>query len=234
MTLELHITYRCDLACFYCNRGCRIHTHHTPDLSLGHFNFFLQSVPEPIKKIVLIGGEPTLHPDVIRFAIRSLEVAQTVQIYSNNHHPTARATLKALESIGVSVFEGTYKTESIQHGMQTMFISPRDLGIDRQIPCSWAACAGHCGYSVDAYGITACSCGGAIDGLLRLGLRTWDWAPVLDGSQLKQLCRHCGANWNFKDEDLKDNLVEFRGQKMTRSWCWATLGQLTPHAPYRY
>jgi MoaA/NifB/PqqE/SkfB family radical SAM enzyme len=61
MILELHLTYRCNLACWYCNRGCRLWTGHTPDLSRERIRAIVKGAGE-VEKFVLIGGEPTLHP----------------------------------------------------------------------------------------------------------------------------------------------------------------------------
>lgn len=226
MTIELHLTYRCNLSCLYCNRGCSIRQDHTPDMTIDQVEWVLTTAPKPITKIVLIGGEPTLHPCIVPIAIRCRAVTffvagQTfpacVQVYSNAFTGKSRAILKQLEAWGVVVFSGTYKDTSIEHGMQSMFISPADLGIKRTTPCSWSAGAGGCGYSVDACGISPCACGGAIDGILKLGVRTWNWHEAAHRDRLLQLCRHCGSNLNFKDDTVR-RLQTFRGQKMSSTW----------------
>ena len=219
--LELHLTYRCNLACAYCNRGCSLRTDHTPDITLAQWETFLNQLKTSntyILGVILIGGEPTLHPDLFGFVdlTRKLCPDVGISIYSNAFTANSREILAKLKAdYGIKNSGGTEKpTGSITHEEQDVFISPADLGIKRDFDCNWAGGKG-CGYSVDGLGVTACSIGGAIDGLLWLGLRTWD----VDEAQrrLLSLCAHCGHAWRAPDpEDAR--IMTVQGQRMTKTW----------------
>lgn len=218
MILELHLTYRCDLACTYCNRGCRIRTDHTPDMTLEQARCVLTTAPEPIAKIVLIGGEPTLHPDCVEFGKLARELCPdaTIQIYSNGYTEHARRVIGQLKELNILNCGGTEKLSgSVTHNLNP-FISPADLGIERKDWCSWAA-FNSCGYSVDANGITLCAIGGSICGILGLPWRTWDWREAMDRERLLQMCKHCGTYYEFPPIP-PERLHDFRGQQMTKSW----------------
>lgn len=62
---EIHCTYRCSLSCRFCNRNSFLREAHTIDLSVEDLVEFLNQARDLgyYPGIVLIGGEPTLHPD---------------------------------------------------------------------------------------------------------------------------------------------------------------------------
>jgi hypothetical protein len=215
--LEVHLTYRCDLACLYCNRGCALRTDHTPDMDLGQFRSWIQSAPE-FDKVAFLGGEPTLHPDLVEFtrAARARWPKAFLQLVSNGYSVRARGLIVDLEKEGVPNLSGTTKPDgSVEHHNKTIFQSPADLGIERDRACDWAA-GPKCGYSLDACGLSPCAIGGAIDGILGLGLRTWDWEHVNDPALLKALCRHCGSYYMHQ---VPDGLRCYhRGQLLTPTW----------------
>jgi hypothetical protein len=217
ITIELHLTYRCNLACVGCNRGCSLRTDHTPDLTLEQFSTFLDTCP-PYARLVLLGGEPTLHPDCVEFAKMSLERSPEAKviIYSNAYTPKSREVLKELLAMGIKNSGGTEKLDgSVDHQDPFIFVSPHDMGQpDRAEPCHWCAFKS-CGFSVDSHGITSCAIGGAIDGILGLGLRTWDWNKVTMG-QCLDLCRHCGHLYDWPTEPSTGRF--WRGQMVSKTW----------------
>jgi len=217
MRLELHPTYRCDLACTNCNRACAIRTDHTPDITVEQWRRCLASTPRKATHISIVGGEPTLHRDILPLAHTALRYCPSVRIFSNQNSPHARYIIEQLRGIGVAVAQGSAKALGpINHPNPQLFVAPIDYDLpDRTEPCQWAAADDDCGYSVDACGITSCAIGGAIDGVLGLGVRTWDWAQVDDG-RVRDLCRRCGFQYDFPV--ALEGLGEFRGQTMSRTW----------------
>jgi len=62
---EIHCTYRCSLSCRFCNRNSFLREAHTIDLSVEDLVDFLNQARDIgyYPGILIIGGEPTLHPD---------------------------------------------------------------------------------------------------------------------------------------------------------------------------
>ncbi|MBI5478762.1 MAG: radical SAM protein [Deltaproteobacteria bacterium] len=194
---EIHLTYRCNLRCKCCNRCAFLDPPHTPDITRADIlDFFAQArVLKWQPKILIIGGEPTLHPqfeELVR--VCAAESVHRVVVWSNGY---ARATKRALARISTvaDVFEETFKQKgSVVHEQQDVYCAPVDLGVSRPI------CGQHasrtCGISVDALGFTPCCMGGAIDGVLGLGARTRVLADLWDADkvakQTRRLCDHCG------------------------------------------
>jgi hypothetical protein len=177
-----------------------------------------------VQQAVLIGGEPTLHPDLMGIVaeLRSCFPSVALRIYSNAHTADARELLRTLEKLGIYNNGRTMKLEgSVRHGNPHLFVAPRDIGIERD-PCKWASGhhGGTCGFSADAGGLTGCAIGGMIDGILGLGMRSWKWAEFSDRKRLLTLCQHCGA---FPEFRVPGGLGEFRGQVMSKSWLAAVI-----------
>lgn len=220
LTVEAHLTYRCSLSCENCNRACHLNQTHTPDLTLDQFREAVASAPNVVR-IVLIGGEPTLHPDVVEFGRVALTLAPKVLIYSNAHTVYARARLAALATLGIHNRDSTAKPYgSIRHATNP-FIAPTDYGMTHGDACTWWG-RHSCGYSLDACGWTQCSIGGMIDGILGLGVRSWDWAEIESRDRLDTLCRHCGAFWSPPEGGPE--LQRVRGQRCSPTWAKAFQG----------
>ncbi len=78
-----------------------------------------------------------------------------------------------------------------------------------------------CGISVDAAGYTVCANGGAIDGVLRLGLRTRRLADLFEaefaGRQTRELCKRCGFFWE-QNITRHDDVQMIHGDRMSKTW----------------
>src|SRR5262244_2260429 len=119
--VEMHITYRCNLTCTACTRESFLTRAHTPDMTLEDLHeFFRQAdaigwrdMPGPGNgaekpRVVLIGGEPTLHPDFMEFVTLIQQWSGTyVQVFSNATTAKSKALLEQARSIGASIQEST-------------------------------------------------------------------------------------------------------------------------------
>jgi hypothetical protein len=222
LALECHVTYKCNLSCAHCNRGVGLCIDHTPDLTLDQWRHCLEGVPPlvALKRKVLsaqfTGGEPTLRDDIPDFVEATLAAVPRsgVAIFSNAATPRSRRILEDLgarygmRNLGAPKVKGEpdYEFDT------TMFLDPADTGLVRHEPCGW----GHtCGSSVDAYGMTPCPMGGMIDGVLKLGVRTWDWS-ALTLERLMRLCAHCGRGLGEPSRSVE--IFTVRGYRMTKAW----------------
>lgn len=218
MKLELHLTYVCNLACRYCNRGSNFATGHTRDMTVADVLVALREISEPVERIILIGGEPTLHNEVVEIARLCLAACRDVVVYSNEFLPRSRDVLEKLASLGIRNLGGSEKRQgSADFGGQnaTVMWSPADFGHARTEPCAWAGTRS-CGYSVDAAGMTACAIGGFVDGVLGLGVRGRVGLDLAEARRLlPELCAHCGSYWPY---DQPSPLFAYRGHLVSREW----------------
>ncbi len=209
----LLITYRCDLACQDCNRGGFIsESWRPPDMTMddvaGFFEQARRDMPG-LRTVCFLGGEPTLHSQCLEM----IRLAESYQVYfpglrlfilSNGYSRRAQEILAHLSATGLAhVDYANTKTSGYVNPRwtRTIFVSPRDLGMDRE-PCNSHSSKGYCGFGVDSLGMTVCDLGGMVDSILRLGARTPRLADLFDEKfaekQTRRLCEHCGANMDSK------------------------------------
>lgn len=209
---EIHLTYRCNLACHNCNRMSFLREPHTPDMTLEDVGEFLMQAQDLdwYPALMLIGGEPTLHPQFMEicalcraFADKGAQLGKgypglqgLVQLWSNQQTEEIRAICEeARRKYRISVCYETAKPRSQVLSIYDIFVSPDDLGYGLREPC-WQHSNTICGISVDANGYSPCAIGGAIDGILGVGCRTKRLADLFDNEKAGQLtadmCRHCG------------------------------------------
>jgi len=237
MVIEAHLTYACNLRCPHCNRGVGMGDH-TPDLTLEQWEIFLSSIPDWLKvkgvHILFTGGEPTLVADLEQFVALTQRMMPMgtagcgpngnvwVSIASNETTLASRLLLADLhDRYGVFAIGSNKRTgEPTKRFVTDMYLSPVDTGEQRDHPCEYSW---RCGVSVDAEGMTLCPCGGMIDGMLRLGVRTWDWA-ALTYERLMRLCGHCGRGLSGRGRRYTRNhepaaeIFDVHGFRMTREW----------------
>jgi len=227
---EWHLTYRCTLKCPACNRACFLPAT-TPDMTLDDAREFIRQADELNwhPKVMIIGGEPTLHKEFQAFVELAAQWAtpRRVEVWSNGYGPHAQRQLDWVRKVRLAlVQDGTIKTGDVQHHVNDIFVSPADFGKTRE-PCGTHSCFTDkydCGISVDSVGYSDCCMGGAIDGLLGLNARTKRLADLFDPAfaeqQTRKLCEHCGQNmW----PRMPAQTWECRKTRMSKSWRTAAL-----------
>lgn len=238
---EMHLTYKCDLICVNCNRASFLRKPHTPDMTVEDAVEFFRQARELnfSPDILLIGGEPTIHPQFHEIARLAAEFnGGRVQFWSNGYRPETRAALERARDAGYGGIVGeTHKPEGSQNlSIDDIFVSPKDFGYERN-PC-WQHASVICGISVDHEGYSPCAIGGAIDGSLRSGIRTKVLADLFDPEKVaemtRKLCEHCGhqlSSIGIRDiplskwrEHVEGCETRF-GAKMSPTWIEAMQGR---------
>lgn len=221
---EWHITYRCDLACTNCNRLCFLPPT-TKDMTLEDAREFNRQARELnwFPRIVILGGEPTLHKDLFEFIEIANELSPgRVQVWSNGYRQAAKDQLARIRSEGrASVCEETIKCDgSVVLPQGDFFLAPVDFGVINHRPCHNHAAIG-CGISVDAEGYAICSVGGAIDSVLDLKLRTKSLKDLFDRDfahkQTCSLCDMCGRGLGITNYHIAKSQV-LHGALMSPTW----------------
>jgi hypothetical protein len=223
MIFEVHLTYACDLRCRYCNRASSLCPTHTPDLTIDQWIGVLRGLPDIMKikraqvKATFTGGEPTLR-DVEAFIEASLAEFPLCKfaIESNAATPQRREQLDRFWRKWHVVNVGGPKPGGVPtySFVETIYLSPLDAGQTDVDSCNWA---NQCGLSVDGGGMTVCPIGGMIDGVLGLGIRTWNWHELTQ-ERLLRLCAHCGRARTRTAPTRQPDLFTVRGHQMTAEW----------------
>ena len=221
---EWHITYKCDLSCPNCNRLCFLPPT-TPDMTLDDAREFVRQARELdwFPKIVILGGEPTLHRDLFEFIEVAHEISPgRVEIWSNGYRDVAKQKLERVRREGLArVCEETIKADGCMVLPQAdFFLAPKDFGVINHRPCHNHAAIG-CGISVDAKGYTLCSIGGAIDSVLEMNLRTRSLKELFDPEfaheQTCSLCDVCGRELGVTSHHIAKSQV-MHGSLMSPTW----------------
>ncbi len=199
--VSIDITYSCNLKCYNCNRSCE-QDPSNDCMSLEQVHHFLEESRASRvqwKRISVVGGEPTNHPQI-------LEIMNLVLAYRSRYFPKARVLLKtngygervnrvlSLLPPGMQL-NNTAKNAKVQARFHTFNVAPIDVegyeGADFSNACyvTWV-----CGLGVTPYGYYPCAVAGAIDRTfgLDLGRKT---LPEPDDSMITELrtfCRLCG------------------------------------------
>jgi MoaA/NifB/PqqE/SkfB family radical SAM enzyme len=192
--LALEITGRCQLACTHCYADSGPHRTHGV-LDTGDWLRLLdQAAGMGVRGVQLIGGEPTLRPDLPVLVEHALALGMQVEVYSNLAHMTS-ALWALCSRPGVSLGTSYYSRVAEEHDAVTGRRSHRrtlaniEEAVRRSIPLRIGVIRVHDDQDVD----------GAVDQLAALGI---DRVGIDDARQLGrgardqehdagQLCGHC-------------------------------------------
>lgn len=209
---EFHITYRCDLECVACSRASFLKEPVVPDMTLEDmYEFFRQADALNWKpRIIVIGGEPTLHRQFKEFCIEAMAWAgEYSQVYSNGRSKMALAKIEDVEKHhDVSIERTGWKPEgsvTVDDGYPgwelDTFVSPADAGCGPRGVC-YKHASQICGVSVDAGGYAPCAPGGIIAAMVAPAGRTKVLADLFDVEKVKAmsdaLCLHCGTRYESR------------------------------------
>lgn len=224
--VEIDITYVCNLGCEACNRSCP-QAPTSEQLNLVDIERFVQESIDLGKQwefINILGGEPTLHPElreivscIIERYIHPHSPQTQVQIVSNGYTESSRELLQELQYaypelwVDRSSFKTSKKVEYFSPFNDAPIDDPEFANAEYHKGC-WVT--SFCGIGLNRYGYYACSVCGGIDRVLnreRCAIRSLkEISQDKLRTHLEHFCRLCG---NFKDYDCNQGLFIPRVEK---------------------
>lgn len=226
-SIEIDITYACDLQCSHCNRSCT-QAPSREHMGLGQIRRFVSEsvrAATPWSRIRVLGGEPTLHPDLDA-------ILATLLRYKHEHAPGCRvmlvtnghseATRERLTRLPPEVeIENTQKVTRDQPFHDLFNVAPVDVlqpgEADFTMGCPVASV---CGMGLTPYGYYPCAVAGAIDRVMGLDLGRKALPRADDDMRdlLDSFCRFCG---HFLFGERKDEEISPTWQRAYSSYAAA-------------
>jgi len=198
--VELELTTFCNLRCFNCDRSAR-QAPSDEHMSLSQVRKFVEesiNLKWMWNQITLLGGEPTLHPEIIKIVelikkYKEFNPDCIVEIATNGCGGQVKKVLSMLPS-WISI-RSTNKT-SIVHDFCSYNVAPIDLsdykGSDYAKGC-WITTA--CGLGLTRYGYYPCGAGASVDRVFGFNLGIKELKDVNHQELKKQkkvICSYCG------------------------------------------
>lgn len=201
--IELDITYRCNLSCANCNRSVGVgQAKSNIDMSVEQVQKFVDESRHNNMSwdvIKLLGGEPTMHPQLIEIVtvikryIDDCSPSTTLELWTNGDGKKVREVLATLPEF-VKVIDS-----SVTRGADPLFnsfnLAPVDSTLYKQTDFSHGcSIIEKCGVGLTPYGYYPCAVAGGIDRVFGVnsGSRDLDTAYGEMRGQLDQFCRYCG------------------------------------------
>ena len=198
--IEIDITYRCNLKCANCNRSCTQAP--TPEqMTVEQINKFIQeSVTKNIRwvQITVLGGEPTLHPEL-------LKILKSLLDYKTNHSPKTTLQLvtngfgkhakKVLKDIPKEIEVRNTSKDTLEPLFYPFNLAPKDspfyIFADYRNGC---ATMRDCGIGLSPYGYYPCAVAAGIDRIFGFNVGRKQLPKPSDdmNDQLNLLCKLCG------------------------------------------
>jgi hypothetical protein len=198
--IEIDITYACNLLCFNCNRSCG-QAPSDERLSLRQIRKFMrESIAQGVKwkKIHILGGEPTLHPEFLQIVDEILTFKEshcpqaTIEVFTNGFGKKVKDVLSKIDK-SVVVYNSMKK--SPKQYFTPFNRAPKDFTRYRYSDFScgcWVISV--CGMGLSPYGYYACAVSAAIDRVLGFDIGRKSLPTLSDPlqDQMEVLCRYCG------------------------------------------
>lgn len=224
-SIEIDITYDCNLLCHNCNRSASQAPEklHIPLDSVRSFVTESIDCGKRWKRIRVLGGEPTLHPqflDIVKELLRYHARHQTcvIEIVTNGYGPIVQSQLARLPA-AIRV-ENSRKTGPVQLEFAPFNLAPVDdpryRHADYTNGCSIMR---DCGMGLTPSGYYPCAISGGIDRIAEMGLGRSILPDDSDDMRdvLSVSCSLCGR---FKDGHYvpKNLRPKLPGQPVSPSW----------------
>jgi MoaA/NifB/PqqE/SkfB family radical SAM enzyme len=192
----MEITGRCQLECAHCYAASGPRGTHGTMATTDWFRVIRQAATLRVRDVQLIGGEPTLHPDLPVLVRHALDHGMAVEVYTNLARVTEQIW-QVFEQPGVRLATSYYSSKPAEHEAVTGRRRSHDRtraniaeAVARRIPIRVGMTKVHDGQDVEgaidelqALGVEELS----VDRLRQVGRGARHREPALD-----QLCGHCG------------------------------------------
>lgn len=207
--VEIEIITACNFKCFNCDRSCA-QAPSTERMSVDQIRHFVEESLDLDWKwtyVGLIGGEPTLHPellDIIRVLerYRSRRTDCAVEVLTNGYGPRAERVLESLPD-WVSVRNSKRRT-SVNNFVR-FHEAPLDSPRWRDAPFSMGChVTEFCGLGLTRNGFYPCGAGGSIDRVFGLDVGIKSLAKVDRKALRRQKIRLCALCGHFKARSRSD------------------------------
>ncbi len=211
--INLDITYRCSLNCFNCNRSVR-QAPATDDISINQIKKFLNESKQlnwQWKRISLMGGEPTLHPQFFKILdiLNEYHNQCDILVSTNGYGTKVNEVIKEIPDWVYVI--NTKKVSPIQEFV-TYNVAPIDLkkyqNSDFSRGCEVTEI---CGIGLNRYGYYACAEAASVDRVFGFDIGIKKLSDVNGDAlrlQLNKLCRYCGTFKENTDLTTKEDMSE--------------------------
>jgi len=199
--IEINITFDCNLKCSNCNRSCS-QAPAEDHMTLEQMERFIKESQQKTRKweqIVLMGGEPTVHPAILEIVDMLVSYRRQVNhevkliLATNGFGPEAKGVLCQLPSdIGI---RNARKKSALQKEFYPFNLAPVDFQVYKNADYSnkcdvtWT-----CGPGLSRYGYYLCSNASGIDRVFGMDIGRRELPSTDDQmiDQAERLCRFCG------------------------------------------
>ena len=202
--VQIEITTACNLSCDNCDRCCG--TAPSPErMTVEQID---RLCPSGLGRIDLIGGEPTLHPDLLEICEIVKDRAKKIRLTTNGVGPHVDKVLASLPS-WVQVRNSA--KENGQADFESFTMAPCDVQPQEEyLACSipW-----RCGMALTRYGFFLCGAGAAVARVHGIPVsRGYDMTREDMILQQRSLCRLCGHSRStvktVKDSEISEKWEE--------------------------
>lgn len=226
--IDIDITWDCNLRCDNCNRSCQ-QAPTEERMTVGQIRWFLKETRQRgvcWKKINLIGGEPTLHPDFDEILRMVLEYrdryspSTNVMVITNGYGAEVNAVLARIPA---SVdLRNTRKTSRRQDDFIPFNLSPRDSPEYARADFRNACCVTRdAGIGLTPHGYYPCVGSGSIDRIFGFDCGRKTLPDPEDGMEedLARFCSLCGFfRLNYTSDVPGGSLVSETWQRAYAAW----------------
>ena len=202
-SIEIDITYKCNLSCQNCNRSCgQLPTDESMTIDQIK-NFIKDSVEKNTKwkRILLVGGEPLTHPDIFEIINLLLDYKNTFSKNTQIHLVTNGILKDKLKQVPSDVIIiNSNKSYSINRFV-SFNVAPIDLdeykNKDFRNGCKILK---DCGMGLNMYGYYPCAVAGGIDRIFKFN-KGRSSIPDRGDLMLDELNTFCALCGHFKKHD---------------------------------
>lgn len=218
--IEIDITTRCNLRCPNCDRTI-VRAPSDEHMSLDQINRFVDesiSMDWEWRRINLLGGEPTLHPDFNRIvkillSYREMNPECEIKVLTNGYGAQVKKVLSNLpDSVNIENSQRTKRAPMFH----SQYVAPIDVEKFRNDNFSNGCFViEYCGIGMSRYGYYCCGAGAAVDRVFGFDIGLKSLSSVTDEAlkkQLKLLCAYCGHyKYNYNEKWVNT-------EKASKSW----------------